>query len=136
MFQEPLLFDELGALANAAIAAGWQPRSRRPELLFRVHGGGARTLLVVSHDPALVVPVLLALAATLARPGVASVVRALLVRHAGVSALFVGLIGLAVGIGLAVLVQERGLRAGSARRPSTSSPSSGVTGRSSSAPGP
>ena len=63
---------------------------------------------------ALLAPVAAALAPALGRRGVGAVVRALVVRHAAASALFVTLIGLAVGIGLAVLVQERALRAGSA----------------------
>ena len=119
VFQQAHLFDELDARANAAIAAGWQPRARRRDLveraerwldalgldprdrrpvasysggerqrvalaralahdppvlladeptasldreaadrlidlLERVHDGGARTLLVASHDPSLI----------------------------------------------------------------------------------
>ena len=73
---------------------------------------GAQDLLVLA---AWLAPTALAFAALLARYRVVSPVRALLVRHRGIGAIAVALIALSVGLGVALLAQERGLREGSAR---------------------
>ena len=47
VFQDALLFDELGALDNAAIGAGWRPRAERA----RVRAVAAERLVAVGLDP-------------------------------------------------------------------------------------
>ena len=47
VFQEPRLFDELGALDNAAIGAGWRPAAERA----RVREAAAERLVALGLDP-------------------------------------------------------------------------------------
>ena len=73
---------------------------------------GVQDLLVLA---AWLAPTAFAFAVVLTRYRVVSPVRALLVRHRGIGAIAIALIALSVGLGVALLAQERGLRDGSAR---------------------